>query len=123
MPLRARLHPEVHTRKKNQTYRYFDEYDPANLHLGKALAPEAKVGNLHACEFEDGWVVVNGTTTRQTSRPVMTTSTTPAPGRVIPIVLGAFESGHDEMTLAHLPFLAAPCADIALALAEAEAFF
>ncbi len=34
--------------------------DPQYLHLGKALGPFMKRGQVHFREFEDGWVAVNG---------------------------------------------------------------
>ena len=44
-------------------YHWFDEFDPRYLHLGKALGPLGKRGQVHFREFEDGWVAVNGQTT------------------------------------------------------------
>jgi hypothetical protein len=44
---------------------WFDEFDPAYLHLGRAAGPYAKVagaeGHVYVREFEDGWAVVNPT--------------------------------------------------------------
>lgn len=42
---------------------WFDEFDPAYLHLGRAVGPYAKVQGVYMREYQDGWVVANPTTT------------------------------------------------------------
>jgi len=42
-----------------RSYRWFDEFDPRCLHLGKAVAEYRPAGRVYLREFEDGWSVVN----------------------------------------------------------------
>ena len=40
-------------------YHWFDEFDPAYLHLGRARGDRIKSGKAFLREFDDGWVAVN----------------------------------------------------------------
>ncbi len=40
-------------------YHWFDEFDPAHLHLGRARGDYFRSGQAYLREFDDGWVAVN----------------------------------------------------------------
>lgn len=45
-----------------QEYHWFDELDPAFIHLGDPVGAYFTSGNAYLREYDDGWVVVNPTT-------------------------------------------------------------
>jgi hypothetical protein len=48
-------------------YYWFDEFDPQYLHLGAPVGDYYQAGSVYFREYEDGWVVVNPSTTDATN--------------------------------------------------------
>ena len=47
-------------------YHWFDEFDPKFLHFGNAVGEYQQVGAVYLREYDDGWVVVNPSTSNAT---------------------------------------------------------
>jgi len=76
------------------SFHWFNEFDPAYLHLGRARGEfqrlEGAEGHVYGREFEDGWAIVNPTATDALAVPV------PGGGQARVLIHDTFEHAEDQ---------------------------